>query len=133
MRSSSWKPAAWAALSSTTSRTVQASARGSVMLPPGMPTTPSRMTPITNACRRWDSDPALTTSSRFGNDCWRYERGSSAGSTSSRLFIPMMRTYAPPGMTLNPYSVSPRWNDQIFGPKPMKNSVTFMPDDLAVT
>ena len=36
-------------------------------------------------------------------------------------------------MTLNPYSVSPRWNDQIFGPKPMKNSVTFMPDRLAVT
>ena len=31
-----------------------------------------------------------------------------------------------------PYSVSPRWNDQMRGPKPMKNSVTFMPAFLAV-
>ena len=30
-------------------------------------------------------------------------------------------------MALMPYSVSPRRNDQMRGPKPMKNSVTFMP------
>ncbi len=31
-----------------------------------------------------------------------------------------------------PYSVSPRWVDQIRGPKPMKNCVTFMPARLAM-
>ena len=35
-------------------------------------------------------------------------------------------------MHLIPYSVSPRLNDQIFGPKKRKNSVTFIPDHLAV-
>ena len=30
-----------------------------------------------------------------------------------------------------PYSVSPRWNDQMRGPNPRKNSVTFMPARLA--
>ena len=34
-------------------------------------------------------------------------------------------------MTLSPYSVSPRWKDQIRGPNPMKNSVTFIPAHLA--
>ena len=34
------------------------------------------------------------------------------------------------GCAFTPYSVSPRWNDQIRGPKPTKNSVTFMPDAL---
>ena len=34
------------------------------------------------------------------------------------------------GCALTPYSVSPRWNDQIRGPKPRKNSVTFMPGPL---
>jgi hypothetical protein len=36
-------------------------------------------------------------------------------------------------MALSPYSVSPRWKDHRRGPKPMKNSVTFMPAALAVT
>ena len=34
-------------------------------------------------------------------------------------------------MALTPYSVSPRRNDQMRGPKPRKNSVTFMPARLA--
>ncbi len=78
-------------------------------------------------------EPADTTSSRFGYDCCRKVRGSSSGATSwSMLLIPMIRTYAPSGMHLMPYSVSPRRNDQIFGPKNRKNSVTFIPDHLAV-
>ena len=44
----------------------------------------------------------------------------------------MMRTYPPAGMALTPYSVSPRRVDHSRGPKPRKNSVTFMPDHLAV-
>ena len=42
----------------------------------------------------------------------------------------MMRHVAAGGIAFTPYSVSPRWNDQMRGPKPRKNSVTFMPDAL---
>ena len=78
------------------------------------------------------AEPAETTSILRGHDLIRYDRCSSPGSTGSRLFIPMMRTYAPAGMPLTPYSVSPLRNDQSRGPKPMKNSVTFMPVQRAV-
>jgi hypothetical protein len=35
-------------------------------------------------------------------------------------------------MALRPYSVSPRWNEKIVGPKPTKYWVTFIPYRLAV-
>ena len=94
MRSSSFRPAAWAALSPSTVLISHAEARsgGLAMLRPGNPTTPSRTTSSTNAWAKCISDPALTTSRRLGKDFSRYVRGSSTGSTSSRLFIPMMRT-----------------------------------------
>ena len=47
--------------------------------------------------------------------------------------MPMMRTKAPSGSRRTPYSVSPRWKLHRRGPKPMKNWVTFMPVDRAVT
>ena len=62
----------------------------------------------------------------------RNVRGSSSESMSSRLLIPTMRTYPPAGMAFTPYSVSPRRKDHTRGPKPRKNSVTFMPARLAV-
>ena len=45
--------------------------------------------------------------------------------------MPMIRTYPPAGIALMPYSVSPLRNDQIRGPNPRKNSVTFIPDFFA--
>jgi hypothetical protein len=94
MRSSFFRPAAWAALSGTIASISHADARsgGLATLRPGNPTTPSRTTSSTNAWAKCISDPALTTSRRFGKDFCRYVRRSSIGSTSSRLFIPMMRT-----------------------------------------
>ena len=47
--------------------------------------------------------------------------------------MPMMRQYPPRITAFTPYSVSPRVNDQIRGPNPTKNSVTFIPDRFAVT
>ncbi|CAB4699728.1 unannotated protein [freshwater metagenome] len=49
-------------------------------------------------------EPAVMTSSRFGYDLLRYVTGSSAGSVSSRLFMPTMRTNAPIGRARTPYS-----------------------------
>jgi hypothetical protein len=51
-----------------------------------------RLNSSTKAMSRFMNGPARTVATRFGADCARYERGSSAGSISSRLFIPMMRT-----------------------------------------
>ena len=45
--------------------------------------------------------------------------------------MPMMRQYPPRITALTPYSVSPRLNDHKRGPKPTKNSVTFMPERFA--
>ena len=44
----------------------------------------------------------------------------------------MILTKPPNGRALIPYSVSPRQVDQMVGPKPTKNLVTFMPNFLAV-
>src|SRR5262249_20927108 len=45
---------------------------------------------------------------------------------------PVIRTKAPNGRDLTPYSVSPRLVDHRVFPKPTKNWVTFMPNFLAV-
>src|SRR4051794_38623197 len=74
-----------------------------------------------------DTDPATSTTRRLGaENRWNARARSCAGTTSVSA-MPMMRTYPPAGMALSPYSVSPRRNDQSFGPKPTKYSVTFMP------
>ena len=44
-----------------------------------------------------------------------------SGSTSSTLFIPMMRTKAPSGNARTPYSTSPLVRLHTRGPKPIKN------------
>ena len=43
----------------------------------------------------------------------------------------MIRTNPPAGISLSPYSVSPRLVDQTVRPKPTKYWVTFMPNAFA--
>jgi hypothetical protein len=59
---------------------------------PGTPVKVKTTTSRTIACTKCMAEPPDITTTRLGNDCWRKVRGSSAGSVSSRLFIPMMRT-----------------------------------------
>ena len=66
--------------------------------------------------------PKLMASSRF-DDC----------AMASTFAMPTIFTYAPAGMALSPYSTSPRRNDQMRGPNPIMNSVTFMPARRAIT
>ncbi len=79
------------------------------------------------AMMKWTVDPAARTTARWPAGWRQKARGSSAGSTSSSCVIPTIFTKPPAGMALTPYSVSPRWRDQIVGPKPQKNWVAFMP------
>ena len=79
------------------------------------------------------TDPAVITNIRFGYDCARYVRDSSATSTSSRLFMPTMRTKAPRGNARMPYSTSFRRMLHTRGPNPMKNCVTSIELRRAVT
>ena len=87
----------------------------------------------TAASTKCMNEPAASTISRCQPGARRNDRGSSSGSTSSIDVIPMILTKPPSGSALMPYSVSPRWVDQIVGPKPMKYWVHFMPNRLAVT
>ncbi len=86
-----------------------------------------------SATTKWLKMPASTTIDFCQNGASRYVRPSSSGATSSNGFIPMMRTYPPSGISFTPYSVSPRVNDQILGPKPKNASVAFIPNALAAT
>ncbi len=72
-------------------------------------------------------EPAASTTTRWRAGCFQKARPSSPGSTSSSEVIPTILTNPPAGMALNPHSVSPRWRDQMVGPKPTKNWVAFMP------
>ena len=90
-----------------------------------LPVSPKRpaaaYTPINkvNAITICMSEPAVMTNNRRGYDFERYERSSSAGSQSSKLLMPMMRTKAPSGMARTPYSSSPRFLLHRRGPKPI--------------
>src|ERR1700733_2652424 len=92
----------------------------------------ARASRSTNESAKCMNEPATMTMARCQAGLFRIERGSSAGSTSSRLVIPVIRTKAPNGRALMPYSVSPRVVDHRGGPEPMKNWVACMPNFLAV-
>src|SRR5215467_13986509 len=86
----------------------------------------------TNAIRKCMNDPAAMTIARCHPGLLLNDRGSSAGSTSSMLVMPVILTNPPSGSAFTPYSVSPRRVDQIVVPKPTKNWVAFMPNAFAV-
>src|SRR6185437_10820520 len=58
------------------------------------------------------NEPASSTTLRCHGGLARNVLGSSAGSTASRLLMPVMSTNPPRGNALMPYSVSPRVRDQ---------------------
>ncbi len=103
-----------------------------VLLSLACPIPSARNSSSTNAIAKCMNEPATMTTARCQAGLLRIERGSSAGSTSSSVVIPVIRTKAPNGRALIPYSVSPRVVDQMVCPKPMKNWVAFMPNFLAV-
>ena len=65
-------------------------------------------------------DPADMTTVRFQVLNRHIARGASSGVTSSSAVMPAMSQNPPSGIHLTPYSVSPRRNEKIVGPKPMK-------------
>src|SRR5215472_3379349 len=134
-------PAAWAgdcgfwpgeqgvwALDGTQDTTVTTVVVGAVAEP--MPTASTHSS--TNAMTKCMNEPADSTITRCQAGLARRERDSSAGSTSSRLVIPVILTNPPTGNAFTPYSVSPRCLDQMVGPNPTKNCVAFTPNALAV-
>jgi len=99
---------------------------------PAIPTPTARNQSSTKAITKCMKEPAESTIARCHPGLARNERGSSAGSTSSILLIPVILTNPPSGSALMPYSVSPRRIDHSVDPKPTKNCVAFMPKALAV-
>jgi hypothetical protein len=87
----------------------------------------------TKPSRKWVNGPVAITTVRFHVFCRHMARGSSSGATSSSAVIPAISQNPPTGMALSPYSVSPRRNDQMRGPMPMKYLRTFMPNAFAVS
>ena len=81
---------------------------------------------------KWVTGPAAITSARCQGGLAPYVRGSSSGEISWNGFIPAILTYPPSGSAFTPYSVSPRRNDQIRGPKPTKNSSTLIRKIFAI-
>ena len=67
------------------------------------------------------NEPDASTIARCQPGLARNERGSSAGSTSSRMVMPVILTNPPSGRAFTPYSVSPRLLDHSVVPKPTKN------------
>jgi hypothetical protein len=66
-------------------------------------------------------EPADMTTVRFHTGKRHIARGWSSGATSSSCgVIPTILQKPPSGMAFKPYSVSPRWNEKIVGPKPTK-------------
>ena len=63
--------------------------------------------------------PPDMTTTRFHAAFLYIACGSSSGVISSRAVMPAMSQNPPSGSALRPYSVSPRRNEKIFGPKPM--------------
>ena len=103
-----------------------------VVLSLACPIPMARISSSTKASAKCMNEPATMTIARCQAGLLRIERGSSAGSTSSSVVMPVIRTNAPNGRALTPYSVSPRVVDHRVGPKPTKNWVAFMPNFLAV-
>jgi len=92
-----------------------------VVLAFAIPIPSARMISSTNASAKCMNEPATMTIARCQRGLFRIARGSSAGSTSSKVVIPVIRTKAPKGRALTPYSVSPRLVDHRVCPNPMKN------------
>ena len=99
----------------------------------GRPVVNAAKKKITAASAKWVADPATSTTVRCHRGNRQKARWLSAAGTSSSGVIPMILTKPPAGKALTPYSVSPRRNDQIVGPKPAKYCVAFMPKRLAVS
>src|SRR5215467_848258 len=103
-----------------------------VLLAVSRPTPAATTTSKNSASTKCMNDPALSTMIRCHPGLRRNDRGSSAGSTSSRSVIPTIFTNPPAGIALMPYSVSPFLRDQSVCPNPTKNWVAFIPNSLAV-
>jgi len=98
----------------------------------GRPTSPSHRAKHKNASTKCVAGPATITRARCQTGLAPKVRGTSSSGVSWYGFIPAIFTYPPAGMALIPYSVSPRRNDQMRGPKPTKNSSTLIPNHLAM-
>ena len=96
------------------------------------PTDKNKVSSKTNPITKCRNEPAPKTINRWPTPALTKARWLSFGDNSSRGVMPEIRQYPPAGTALIPNSVSPRCVDQIFFPKPTKNSVTFMPNFLAV-
>ena len=138
-------PAFWAGLAvpavSVTVRSIVV-----VAWPVPMPMATSTIQISRMATRKWVIDPAASTIDRCQAGLLRNCRSGGVGSagalperSSSRKLasfsyglMPAILQKPPKGRALMPYSVSPRRNDQMVGPKPRKKRSTFIPKNFAV-